>query len=82
VPTPPCLLQARLPEIEELQKQLTATQAELTEAAFKAQEEAAAAAARQAASAAEAEALQQRIDEVAAEKLELDAALLEATGGV
>ena len=33
--------------IEELQKQLTATQAEATEAAFKAQEDAAAAAARE-----------------------------------
>lgn len=43
-----CGLQARLPEIEELQKQLTATQAEATEAAFKAQEEAAAATAREA----------------------------------
>ena len=43
-----CGLQARLPEIEELQKQLTATQAEATEAAFKAQEEAAAAATREA----------------------------------
>ena len=41
-------VQARLPEIEELQKQLTATQAEATEASFKAQEEAAAAAGREA----------------------------------
>lgn len=44
-PTSPT--QARLPEIEELQKQLTATQAELTEAGFAAQEHAAAAAARE-----------------------------------
>ena len=40
-------LQARLPEIEELQKQLTATQAELTEAGFKGAEEATAAEARE-----------------------------------
>lgn len=48
-PAPPVCQppQARLPEIEELQKQLTATQAEATEAAFKAQEEAGVAAARE-----------------------------------
>lgn len=44
---PTSLLQARLPEIEELQKQLTSTQAELTEAGFKAHEDCAAAAARE-----------------------------------
>lgn len=43
-PTP---RQARLPEIEELQKQLTDTQQEATEAGFRATEEAAAAAARE-----------------------------------